>query len=218
MAKATLSSMLESVHGKLGEFALVQLKSGPVVRQRPRYKRPVSPAQRQGIDRLKEATELWNTFTAAQAQAWNAYAATLTKTSPQTGESYSPIGFNAFTALATKFRQMHPSSPLPTSPPVDPFVPDGATVSVQAGPGKVRFTAGVPNSAGTTTELLVQRLANPRRKPSGAYKSMGFHAFAPGAMQADVPLEPGVYACAYRFAESATGRTSVLITLGIVLV
>lgn len=37
-------------------------------------------------------------------------------------------------------------------------------------------------------------------------------------LTADVPVEAGIYACAYRIVEKATGRTTGMQTLGVVTV
>lgn len=59
-------------------------------------------------------------------------------------------------------------APLPLDPPTAPFILDDPVLSVQCLSGKFRFTASRANRPGVTTELLLQKLLNPRRRPSGA--------------------------------------------------
>lgn len=74
------------------------------------------------------------------------------------------------------------------------------------GGGAVRWTADAANATGTVTELLWEKLANRNRKPTGRWKTAGFHAFAPGALSVDVPAAPGWYLVGFRYVEAATGR------------
>lgn len=81
------------------------------------------------------------------------------------------------------------------------------------GAGGIRFTASGPNAPGLTTELLLQRLPNERRKSGTQYKTLGFHTFTAESLSVDFPLEPGYYVPAYAFLEPTTGHT----TAGVVL-
>ena len=74
----------------------------------------------------------------------------------------------------------------------------------------VVFTATGPNTPGTVTELLLQKLVNIRRSAGVQYKSMAFVEFG---VEAVVPVEPGAYVPAYQFVEAATGRVTGLIVL-----
>ena len=81
--------------------------------------------------------------------------------------------------------------------------------------GGLEIHASEPNSSGTTTEIMGQKLANPRRLPGPFYKSALFHAFTSGG-SAFVPLGPGSYALAHRFVEVATGQSVDSLLLGVV--
>lgn len=74
----------------------------------------------------------------------------------------------------------------------------------------MNFTATGPNSPGTVTELLLQKLVNIRRSAGVQYKSMAFVEFG---TEVALPVEPGAYVPAYQFVEAATGRVSGLIVL-----
>ena len=86
------------------------------------------------------------------------------------------------------------------------------------GEGALRFLASGANAAGVVTEIMVEKLANVRRKPSGQYKSRGFVAFVEESLIFDLPVEAGSYACAVRFVERASGRATTVQALGTVTV
>ncbi|MBS1715098.1 MAG: hypothetical protein JST30_12260 [Armatimonadetes bacterium] len=205
MAKARLSALLEDASGKLGRDYIARGRSGLVVRKKACYTFPSSPAFAAAGGRLKQANAVWNTLSMEQAAAWADYAATIVRSGRVSGRSYSPTGKNAFVGLAVKVLQVDPMAEVPTSPPVGGYVGDDVVVVTRAEGGLV-FEASGPNRPGSVTELLVQRLVNERRRPDGDYKSMGFVAFSPGHLAHTLPVEPGVYACGYRFVEAATGR------------
>jgi hypothetical protein len=178
----------------------------------------VSDSPRAGIDRLREVSQIWSTFDADQAAAWADYAATITHHNPLNGQAYTPIGYNIFTALASKFRQISPTLPIPLTPPATPFISGYVQVSATVVAGKIRFTASSWNVSGQTTELLLQKLVNVRRRPGDAYKSYGFHVFSAGSPNADVSVLAGVYAVAIRIVEATTGRQTPWQRVGILVV
>jgi hypothetical protein len=216
MAKVRLGMAFDELSGKMPGGSLVQSPSGPVVRRAPRYRRPVSPAQREGIDRLAEVNLVWSTLTREEALAWNAFAQTLPRTDPVSGRRYTPQGNNAFAMLGVKYRQMHPQAPVPRTPPTGAFAPEPLPLAVTAGPGLLRFTAGAPNASGCVTELLLQPLVNVRRSPGKRYTHAGFVEFQAAGESADLAVTPGAYACAFRLVESATGRARPYEVLGVV--
>jgi len=218
MARVATSMAFETLSGTAGDLVVVRLKSGHVMRRKPTYKRPTSPGQQAAADRLKAATTVWNTFGEAEAEGWSRYADGLERTNPVTLVRYSPIAYNAFTALSTKLLQMDPSKPLPHYPPTASFMADSIEVRLTPGQGAIVFEASGPNSTNTVTELLTQKLVNIRRKPESQYKTAGFHHFEEGAMSRSVPIESGVYACAYRFVNSDTGQMTDWMPVGKVIV
>lgn len=224
----------------IGPYVVVRGRSGPVVRKQAVYKRRSTPEQAVQEGRLKAVAAVWSEFGAAEAQAWNGYAATIEKRDGVTGVAYSPSGYNAFSALAYRILQMDPTAAVPHWPPTGTFLGDSVVVSVSsvaqaslpANPdiagteacttgdhaGFLTFAASAPNAPGVVTELMLQRLVNVRRTPTAQYKSAAFVAFDTTHLSASVPVEPGIYASAYRFVERATGRTSGMQTLGVVTV
>ncbi len=152
-------------------------------------------------------------------QTWNAFAATITKTNPITGKTYSPTGFNEFVALTTKFLQVTPAGTIPTTPPSRGFAGDAITILATApsASGAIRFTASGANSANVKTEFLIQPLKNSNRTPSAkCYRSKGFFGFVSGTLSKDIGLPQGSYAVGYRFVNAATGQeTSPLYLAGV---
>ncbi len=208
MAKASLSSTLGRLSGTLGEQVYVLKDGRIVVRQKPTFRMRPTDNQRTSNEQFRAAADAWNAMTRAEVEEWNAYARSLTRHDPETGAAYHPTGQNVFLGLARKWLQMHPGEPLSLAPPTASFIGDGIAIAVAGGTGQATFTASAPNSDGTWTELLAQRLANERRAPSQAYRSQGFTVFAPGALSHAIALDPGWYALAYRFANPATGQAT----------
>ena len=218
MAKARFSVAFDEGSGGFGPYVVARGKSGPVVRRRAVYRRKSTPEQLAQEARLKTVAAAWSVLGAAEARAWAAYAARIEKRDPVSGTAYSPSGYNAFSGLALRLVQMDASAAIPALPPSGRFGGDGVSVGCGAATGAVRFSASGANAPGVVTELLVQRLANVRRTPTGQYKSMSFVGFVAGDLSADVPVEAGTYACACRFVERLTGRATGLTPLGVVTV
>ena len=218
MALVKTSMAFETMKGSMGQAVLFHGRSGLVFRRKPRYRRPTSPDQLLVTERLQQASASWRALGADQIDAWQAYARTIELRNATTGQSYSPIAFNAFIGLATKILQIDPLAELPEWPPAGPYLGDTVPIAVSPAPGAIVFTASAANVPGTVTELLVQKLESIGRTPGKRYKSMAFVQFAEGELTFEIQLEPGVYACAYRFTEAATGRTDVLHTMRKVVV
>ena len=221
--------MFEAVEGSVGALLVVRGRSGAVVRKRPTYRRPTSPGQAAQAERMRAAGAVWSSLGAPEAAAWSAYGARQTRRDPVSGKAYSPIGYNAFMELALRALQAAPGTAVPVWPPVGAFLGDSVVVSVSPlpqpplqdeplGEGALRFSASGANAAGVVTELLVQRLANVRRKPTAQYKSMAFVRFVAGALVYDLPAAAGVYACAARQVDPATGQARLPTPLGVVVV
>lgn len=162
---------------------------------------------------MQSASVIYSTFSASEAAAWRRYATTLARMDPVTGKQYTPAGRNAFMGLAIKFQQVNPGAEVPRTPPVGDFLGDTVSVSASVEGGMIRFTASHANAPGVTTELMLQKLKNIRCMPGKVYKAAAFVSFAPGSLSADVDVEPGVYAAAIRFVETATGRQTFVMPL-----
>lgn len=216
MAKARLSGAFLDVRGRVGSEVLVLTSGGLAMRGRPKYKYPAKPAVQQGSERLRVANAAWNELTAEGARAWRAYAATLVRSSSSPGASSTPLAKNVFVGLACKFLQVSPGGTIPMTPPTTPFLGDRLEMEVVVVAGGLEIQASEPNSGGTTTEIMVQKLANPRRLPGPFYKSALFHEFTSSGESAFTALAAGSYALAYRFVEVATGQSVDPLLLGVV--
>lgn len=214
MARLSPSAIIGTMSGSLGDRVVSKTRGGLVAKGKPRYKYPKNPAVQAGNARLKAANEAWNAMSVPEAEAWNRYAATLTHHDPLTGQPYAPAGKNILVALTAKFLQANPGAPIPLAPPTGAYVGPNAVVSVSATSGGLSFAASGPTGAGTVVELLIQPLVTPKRSPAKFYKSVGFASFTAGHLTETVPLEAGWYAAAYRFVERATGRATLMQTLG----
>ncbi|MCW5935764.1 MAG: hypothetical protein KIT11_00460 [Fimbriimonadaceae bacterium] len=82
------------------------------------------------------------------------------------------------------------------------------------GEGVLVVQASGPNLPGSVTEILLERLPNVRRKPTGRFASAAFHRFEPGALSYTLPVEPGVYVVATRFVRAATGQQTGVLVVG----
>ncbi len=211
MAKIRLSATLQDAAGPLGSYVVAVGRSGLVLRQKPRYRRHQTPAMQAAADRMRRAAELYATLTEEQVDAWRAYAESQVRHNEVNGHAYTMTGNTAFIQLTTKMMQAVPTATVPLWPPTGVFTGDVISVTVGAGPagsGTAIFTASGPNAAGVLTELMVQKLASRTRKPSTRFTSAGFVGFTPGHLTQTVALEKGFYACAFRFVEASTGRST----------
>ena len=183
MPKVAPSAALSTISGRFAGIVVANTKSGLVIRREAKYKRAQSDAQRESVTRLRRAAEVWAGFDYVQAGAWDDYAQTVWRHNHLTSEAYHPSGYNAFSALATKVLQINPAAEIPTAPPVGEYFGDVVTLSVQGLQMDILFTASAPNSPSTTTELLLERLPNERRKSTGRLVSAGFHQFHTGSLE-----------------------------------
>lgn len=240
MAKAVLGSMVGSVRGSVGGVVVTTGRGGTVLKRKPVYRRPTSPAQALAEGRMRAASALWSGLSAAQAARWRAW-----------GEARGRTAQTAFIALATKILQIDPAAAVPLAPPTHDFVADDVAVTaseppsfacerggqggesenaglstpqpppltgVKGGGAGVLFSTTGPNRPGTVTELLLQPLLNERRSPGKDYKTAGFVQFNAAAPTHLLSLAPGSYAVGYRFVERATGQRGPTILLGVVKV
>ena len=216
MAKAQVSALLSDLRGSVGGEVIILTRSGLAARRKPRYHYPANPSVQAGNDRMRQATAAWNTLSAAQFEAWCAYAETITHQNSVTGKGYHPAPKNVFVGLSMKFLQVNPGSPVPLNPTIASYLGDSLTVSATAISGGIRFIASGPNGVDSATELMIQPLANARCKPTKFYKHGTFHAFSVGSLAYDLSLEPGVYALACQFVRPSTGQTAGMRTIGTV--
>lgn len=232
MARGTFSLSNVQVSGRVGDLVFLPQKNGRfIVRRMPSRLPRRTLGQKAASSRMTRAAAAWRTLGFAEAEQWDAYAATVGRKA-----------YNAFIGLAAKRLQVLPDAPIPSLPPTTPFQGDGIVVAVQASlPAKtdvaveasrsagtearttfepgLTFSADAPNAPGVVTELLLQRLRGSLRKPvAKSYVSKGFVAFAPGTREATVPVPPGVYACAVRFIRVASGQEAAILPLGKVVV
>ena len=229
MARASAGPLIEGVAGKFSGLVVQNSKSGLVIRRQARFKKYQNSAQSAVTARLRAAAAVWNGLDFQQAGVWEDYAQTVTLHNHLTGHPYHPSGYNAFLALATKVLQLDPLATVPTSPPTGEFIGDAVTLSLGTGSasmlgdkgpackalnGSLEIVASAPNTSGTTTELLLEKLPNERRKASGRLVSAGFHQFAAGHLQCSRDLEAGWYVAGYRFVETATGRQTLAQVIG----
>lgn len=128
MAKIALGPAVNDIAGRYGNQVVARSRSGLVMKNRPRYRRPTSAAQAKAAQRMTQVSKSWAAISNAQAQAWNDYAATLTRHNPLTGQSYAPAGFNVYFALAAKVLQIDPQAEIPPLPPTADFLGDPITL------------------------------------------------------------------------------------------
>ena len=199
MAKVQLNGLIEQMEGRLGDLRIRKTKHGTVVREKPRYKRFSSDRQQEAQLRFTLVTEAWAALTRSEYSAWVAYA-----------EGKPQSGYNLFLTLGLKIVQISALAPIPTLPPTETFTSDSVQMTLSVSPGELTLHASHANAPGVVTELLLQRLPNPRRAVTGNYVSMAFVAFAPGALAHSLPVEPGWWVVAYRFVDAATGQMGQL--------
>lgn len=216
MPKIQLNPLFEGAVGQFNGYVVGKGRTGLVLRRKPTYRRTLSPAQREGAERMRLVSSAWNELTFEQAEAWRLYAKEVVRHRSLDGRPYRMTGQTAFVGLGTKVLQVDPGAPIPLWPPTEEFVPDTIPVTADPTPGAIRFTAEAANTPGTLTELMVQKLASRLRQPGNAYVAAAFVAFTEGALSADVPLPPAPYACAFRFVEKSTGRTTLYVPIGTV--
>lgn len=241
MAGLSLGVFSSGLSGKSGNTVFVQTSGGTLVRDRNVPFDPKTANQVVARQRMTRASVAWSEMEPEQVELWEDYAQSLAQRNPATGQWRSPRPMNLFTALYVKLQQLDPSSPPPAAPPATPFFGDNVSVSVgssfadlhpptpsssnsrsslqEEGEAVVTFTANRPNGEGVVTELLLQPLANRNRKAYlDKYRSQAFHAFEDGSLTAEIPAQPGWYACAYRFVNIETGQDTALAQVGKVLV
>lgn len=212
--KAATSIAFDDLRGRAGSVVVSKGRTGLVVKPRTTSKNPRTTPQQAVRSHFSKAASTFKNLTTTQLAAWQAYALSIDKVDPVSGQTYHPTAINAFLALAAKFLQNNPGGTIPVTPPSSAFTGDTITLSVTPGTGQVTFTASAGNAIGVTTELLLQRLVSKNRTPDPrAYRSKGFNFFTSGTLNKVVTVQPGYYAAAYRFVNTSTGQATVLQTL-----
>ena len=213
MAKATLDSFIDSIHGRIGDTQVSQRKTGTVISERPRYRRTSSDLQKSAQTRMKIVNGAWETFSVSEVKKWNLYAKTQKRRDAITGKLYLSTGYNLFVAYSVKHLQISPEAQLPRTPPTSPFVPRFLTLTSTGGVGVLTVTANFANSIGSLTEILLQKLPNPRRQPTANYVSKAFVPFTGSSPSFTLALTPGCYAVATRFVDPNTGQMTPMAVL-----
>jgi hypothetical protein len=213
--KARLSMAFQDLRGKDGNVIIMASRNGLVLTPNVTRKKPRTMPQRAIRSYFRKSAKAFEAMTVPQAQAWESYAQTITIVDPITGKSYHPSAINAFVQLGVKFLQLNPSGTLPLTPPSTDFVGDSISISASVEvSGYITFSASGANTISVTTELLIQKLASPHRKPSQiAYRHAAWKAFTGGSLSIDVPVRPGWYSVGYRFVKASTGQATPLIAL-----
>ncbi len=214
MAQGSLGVLFNSLRGKAGSVVFARSKDGTVIKPRVSARNPRTPAQVAVRANLGKAAAAYKNMTPVQVSAWLNYAQSQTKHDTRTGKTYQPAAITAFTALASKFLQNNPTGIPPVTPPTAAFAGDIITVTAVGAAGKVTFTASAANTAGVTTELLLQPLKSRNRAPQiKGYRTKGFQAFPVGTLTNNVTTAAGWYVPAYRFVSIATGQVSGTVIL-----
>ena len=230
--KGTLGIPTIKPGGKLGNVVFIQTAQGYVVRERVTPANPRTGPQVRARAGFAEASRAWGALDDAEYAAWQAY-----------GQACGLGGQLAYMSLTRKWLATHPGGTPPTLPPAGPFFGDNVGLRIadlgsgiaegadptDAGSGRseiddprsaiLTLVATQPNAQGVVTEVLVQPLANARRKPRARdWRTAAYVAFASGSLAVPVSVPPGAYAVAYRFVNAATGQATAMAVLGAVTV
>jgi hypothetical protein len=144
VGKLKYSAMLDGGSGSVGNLVVAEVRGGPIVKRKPRYRRPTSPAQAAAAERMTLASAAWSATTQQQLQAWRDYAKTIWKSNALTGKRYKSTAQNEFIALATKFLQATPGGTVPAWPPSSAYIGDAVSVGVSEFSGASAQTAPHP--------------------------------------------------------------------------
>lgn len=219
MAKYGTGGIVGEIRNKLGGVVFTKAKNGSSIRVRIKPNNPRSAAQTTARNHLVQAARAYKALAANKVALWQAYADGITKYDGITGSTYHPSAIMLFIALAAKYLAVTPAGTIPDEPPATPFEGDTATITAAGGTGKITFTASGANGTGITSELLVQKIAAPNRRPAPkGYRTKAFNAFAGGSLTHDVTLAAGVYVPAYKFVLDATGEQTQIVVLPVVTV
>lgn len=213
---------IKGVRGRVGDAVFVKQRGGAEsggeygVRAYVTPTNPRTPAQEAARERFGSATRAFRDLDAEDLALWDEYAARQARRDPNTGQSTNPTAIGQFVALTTRFLLVNAEGTIPTTPPEAEFSGDTITVTATAGTGEITFTASGPNAAGVSTEVLLQSLEGPNRKPSAdGYRSAGVVVFTAQDPTAIVAVGAGYYAAAFRFIATATGQSVPLVPIAV---
>ena len=99
--KAKLSMAFQDLRGKDGNVVIRKGRSGLVLTPRTTPSNPESGAQLFVRGNLTKAAKTFKGMTAAQAEAWDNYGASLSRHNPISGTSYTSTCIYAFVELST---------------------------------------------------------------------------------------------------------------------
>lgn len=216
MAKANLSVIMESAHGKAGNVVFRKDKDGTHIVPHVKGTDPNTAAQQGVRTNLRKASGAFKNLSPLQYGAWKNFASNQTMHDPTDGSPYKPTPMSAFMKLACKFLQVDPDGTIPLNPPTAPFYGDDITITVTGGTNELTFTASAANSANVTTEILLQPLASVNRKPQKrAYRHKAFFKFVSGTLSTDIAVPAGYFASGYRFVNTLTGQATGLYALNV---
>ncbi len=217
MANIAYSAIVNEIRGKMGTDVFSRARSGPTARVKSSVSNPKTGPQRDVRSYLGKAAKTYKAMDAQTAASWVSYGETQIRHNPLTGETYTLSGVCAFIELAAKYLQINPAGSIPTTPPANVFTGDALTFTVNPDDPGYNVTASGPNSTGTATEILYQKLnsGNCEPNPEG-YTHYDFVTFAAGMLTTNVALPTGVYALAYRYVNKTTGQATDVRELEIV--
>lgn len=130
MARGAYSSVLSQARGRVGEQVYVKTRSGLAIKARPRYRQFPNPATAGARERMIRAKDAWLGLDVDQVKAWRAFARSIRRVNPVDGTEYSPIAYNAFIMLATRYLQANPTGEIPLMPPTDEFAGEDVVLEV----------------------------------------------------------------------------------------
>ena len=207
MATLRLGAFTKSLRGKAGNTVFAETALGCVARDVSIPTGAATPAQIAARTNMKKDGAAWQSLSAENVANWRAYASRIVRKGKKSSKPYVPNAYQEFTALTTKWYQIHGAGAAPVAPPTGEFAGDVIEVQAEAGVGGIQFTGGGANAAGVMTELLLQPIKGKHRKAGAeGYVSKAFVAFSVASPRVTVPVGAGYYAAAYRFVEAATGR------------
>jgi hypothetical protein len=217
MAIIRPTNAIQGISGRSGNAVYRFTRNGTEFASRPFVNDPNTPAQSAVRSSFSKVAKQWRTLPAADAAAWNEYAADQVEFDRMSGNRTSRSGFNWFVAFGTRYLTVNPSkTDAPTKPPTADYNGDAITVSAVAIAGGIKFSASAPNGSKSTTALLVQKLRNANAKPGKQFRTKTHFQFASGSLQTTVALAPGTYAVGYQFVNTDSGQESPFVSLGVV--
>ena len=185
----------------------------------PEPRDPKTPAQMEGRQRVRIASRAWAKLTSGEMRGWSEYADLAAAAGLRSVGGRPLRPYDLMCGLACKWMQIHGSTAFPTAAPEGLFLGDALTVRAEGTSRAVVFRANGSNGPLALTELMLQPLANPNRKPQAdKYRTRGFVAFVDGALETEVKARPGAFAVGARYLLETTGQASRIVPLGIVVV